>query len=61
MLGWWKGIHGELKLRCPKGHVGSNPTPGTTALVSEIGLAVRGDEGAVPVSRSGFDSLVDDA
>ena len=27
--GWWKGIHGELKIRCPQGHVGSNPTPGT--------------------------------
>ena len=27
--GWWKGIHGELKIRRPQGHVGSNPTPGT--------------------------------
>jgi hypothetical protein len=27
--GWWNGIHGGLKIRCPRGHVGSNPTPGT--------------------------------
>ena len=27
--GWWKGIHGGLKIRRPQGHVGSNPTPGT--------------------------------
>ena len=28
MPGWRKGILGKLKISCPKGRVGSNPTPG---------------------------------
>src|SRR5580765_7471117 len=31
--GWWNGRHGGLKHRCPKGRVGSTPTPGTPRTV----------------------------
>ena len=28
--GWRNGIRGGLKIHCPKGHEGSNPSPGTS-------------------------------
>ena len=31
--GWWNGLHRGLKIPRPKGHVGSNPTPGTALSV----------------------------
>lgn len=35
MLRWWNGIHGRLKIFCPYGLVGSNPTRSTFAPIDE--------------------------
>lgn len=34
--GWWNGIHEGLKIPCPKGLVGSNPTPAIHIIYSQI-------------------------
>jgi hypothetical protein len=38
MMGeWWNGIHGGLKIRCPNGLEGSNPSFPTIAIIKSCG------------------------
>lgn len=62
MPGWRNGRRGGFKIRCPKGRVGSNPTPGTTnrqvsTLQNSLGsrLELGGPEAPIIMSRASIE------
>ncbi len=50
--GWRNGRRGGFKIRCPKGRVGSSPTPGTWFTASKLSMMARPSAARPVVVRS---------